>query len=60
MRRRELIVGIGIAVAWWLAVNAQQPDPVVGFLGSASPCLNSFRYAGLAADIPYFRLILAA
>jgi putative ABC transport system substrate-binding protein len=37
MRRREFIAGIGIATAWQLAANAQQPAPVIGFLSNASP-----------------------
>jgi putative tryptophan/tyrosine transport system substrate-binding protein len=49
MRRREFIVLIGGAVAWPLAVQAQQPGlPVIGFLHSASPVsyasqLDAFR-----------------
>jgi putative ABC transport system substrate-binding protein len=37
MRRREFITGIGIAAAWRLAAHAQQPAPVIGFLGNVSP-----------------------
>src|SRR3984893_9426131 len=40
-RRREFIAGIGAAAAsslpWPRTVHAQQPTPVIGYLGSASP-----------------------
>jgi putative tryptophan/tyrosine transport system substrate-binding protein len=36
MRRREFIGLVGCAAAWPLAVSAQQPMPVIGFLNGAS------------------------
>jgi putative tryptophan/tyrosine transport system substrate-binding protein len=36
MRRREFIVGIGVAAAWRVAAHARAP-PVIGFLSNASP-----------------------
>jgi putative tryptophan/tyrosine transport system substrate-binding protein len=60
MNRREIIAGLGSAVAWPLATRAQQPAmPVVGFLSGQSaevdykdvtvPVLQGLREAGFVA-----------
>jgi putative tryptophan/tyrosine transport system substrate-binding protein len=52
MRRREFIAGLGGAMAWPLAVRAQQPDvPVVGFLFSSTSKAAGPYIAGLAAGL---------
>ena len=36
MRRREFIAGLGGAAVWPMMARAQQPRPVIGYLGSSS------------------------
>jgi putative tryptophan/tyrosine transport system substrate-binding protein len=48
MRRREFIVGVGIAAASWLDAHAQQPAPVIGFLSTASPGLYALRLSAFS------------
>ena len=47
MKRREFIAGLGSAAAWPVVVRAQQPVPVIGYLGSMAEAdvnrLRAFR-----------------
>jgi putative ABC transport system substrate-binding protein len=39
MRRHDFIAGLGGAVAWPVVGQAQQPMPLIGFIGTESPRL---------------------
>src|SRR5271166_4330180 len=43
IRRREFLNGLGAAAAWALAAHAQQPMPVIGFLGPGSAASDAYR-----------------
>src|SRR5271166_1173617 len=43
IRRREFLNGLGAAAAWALAAHAQQPMPVIGFLGPGSAESDAYR-----------------
>jgi putative tryptophan/tyrosine transport system substrate-binding protein len=46
MRRRDFIKVTGAAIAWPLAGHAQQPMPVIGYLGPGSAHSDAFRVTG--------------
>jgi putative ABC transport system substrate-binding protein len=50
--RRELIAGLGSAVAWPLASRAQQAIPVVGFLSSVSQAQTRHMVAAFQRGTP--------
>jgi putative ABC transport system substrate-binding protein len=60
LRRREFITLLGGAVAWPLAVHAQQPGvPVIGFLSASSPAERTrflTAFAQGARETGYVRL----
>jgi hypothetical protein len=49
VKRRQFITVIGGAAAWPLAVRAQQPLSVVGFVDGVSPEFAGSRVAGGSA-----------
>jgi hypothetical protein len=50
MRRRSFIGILGGAAAWPLAARAEQPLPVIGFLGGTSPETFADRQAAIYVD----------